>query len=196
MALTGIFTLDLDKYARLFLPPKIRGGVVLAYTMSILEGLKEFQNEVFDVKRNEALDFMKPDARVIVFENYLNRYFNITSGEKIYIENISRNVTTNSLYNESEFFGVTTLFNESEGTPSFFSFNESETDQGDSFIVHYPNYIETANELGQLVTQIETYRLFGTQYTTLGYGSSVDPRPPAPAETAGGIAITLTGGLA
>ena len=170
-----MFNIDLDKLARLLLPTKLRGDVILAYVKSILEAFKASKEKYLETEYNARKAFIQPNAQTLVFENHLNRFF-ATQTEKIWIQNVTNPAAEVFHYNQNEGFGEVYYYNENEGEEPIYLYNENEVIQSGLFIVHYPCYIDTANETDQLIAQIEIYKAFGTTYQIQCYGSTIDPR--------------------
>ena len=176
MALDGIYKIDLNRFARLFLPGKIRGGVILAYVRSIISPLFKFQIDVFDTDRGRVNEFIRYDARKVLFENRLNRFLGITIGSKIYIEAVTQLIESSFFYNIDETLSNTYLYNIDEGEAPFYMYNIDEFVGDVDFIVYYPSYLDQY-DYDKLEAQVKLYKLTGTRYLLQSFEAGTDPRP-------------------
>lgn len=168
MALQGLYRISLDTFAEIFTPTAKRKPKTIAWVQSLLEGLKGFQETVFDVFIADTKFFYRPNSQKLIFENHMNEVFGLTAGNKIYIENQPVTGEPDFLWNESEFLGAKYYYNQSEMSPRFL-FNESEIQRSVGFIVYYPSSLDVGDQLAQLDYIVNSYRCAGTTYLLKPY---------------------------
>jgi len=168
----SIYTANFEKFGVSLIPVKIRKAIMDAYIKSILNPLKETQQQLLVTFRAQAIDEAKRNAQTIMLEDRLNSTYGTTG---IYIETFTANLDINFFYNTNEVTPPPVYyFNESEsptGDDIIYMYNTVEYEPTNNFTVYIPTADVTADpDLPAKVSDfVLKYKVAGTTYNITTY---------------------------